>query len=521
MATRPDRIVVIGAGLGGLAAALRLAHAGCAVTVLDLHQTPGGKARQIDSPAGPVDAGPTVLTLRGVFDDLFEETGARLDDHVVLTAEPLLARHHWPDGASLDLWSDEALNVEAVDALAGAKEADGFRRFSAEARALYAAFDAPVMRAPAPSPFGIARALMGRPGLTPALMPGQTLARRLRRHFADPRLRQLFGRYATYVGGTPARTPALLSLIWQAEAGGVWRVDGGLHALARAIAARAETLGARILYSTTATGIERREGTVTAVETADGTRLPCDAALFNGDPEALRTGMVQGATDAVTPRQARRRSLSASVWAFAAKASGVDLAHHNVFFCADPADEFDPLDRGAPTGAATLYVCAEDRGTGLTPPDLERFEIIMNAPPLPGGAEEEPPTCRFRTFPALARHGLTFTPPPPDSALTTPQGFETLSPGSAGALYGLSPHGMMAAFRRPTARSRIAGLYLAGGGVHPGPGVPMATLSGRHAAAAILSDRPSTSTSRRTATPGGTSTASATTAPAPSASSAS
>jgi 1-hydroxycarotenoid 3,4-desaturase len=238
--------------------------------------------------------------------------------------------------------------------------------------------------------------------------------------------------------------------------------------------------------------------------------------VFNGDPRALATGLLgEGARPAVPSSAIEPRSLSANVWTFAARPHGPDLHHHNVFFGPDPRREFGPIADGRLPEDPTLYICAQDRGTGRNPPETERFEIIMNAPPLGPGQTEDMEQCRTRTFRTLAAHGLTFGPEPPDTALTTPARFEALFPASLGSLYGRSPHGLTAAFARPTARSRVPGLYLAGGGTHPGAGVPMATLSGRHAAEAILTDRTSTSRSRRTATPGGTSTASPTTAPAP------
>jgi len=141
---------------------------------------------------------------------------------------------------------------------------------------------------------------------------------------------------------------------------------------------------------------------------------------------------------------------------------------------------------------------------------MERFEIIANAPPLPPDAPPKEalscPTERLRT---LTKFGLRFTPEPQAKSLTTPDGFAALFPASLGALYGQSPRGTMAAFRRPTARTGVRGLYLAGGGTHPGAGVPMAALSARHAVAAILSDRISTSMSHPTVTHGGMSTGSA------------
>ncbi|WP_371055539.1 1-hydroxycarotenoid 3,4-desaturase CrtD [Rhodosalinus sp. K401] len=516
--------IVVGAGIGGLAAAARLAAAGRPVLVLERHAAPGGKMRTVPTASGPADTGPTVLTMRCVFDDLFAAMGARLEDHVTLHRQHLLARHFWPDGATLDLFDSETENAAAIDAFAGPRAADQFRAFSARARRLYQAFDRPMMQTAEPRLPHLAATVLRRPRLMADMAPHATLAQALRRQFDDPRLAQLFGRFATYVGGSPYAAPALLALIWQAEAAGVWVVEGGMHALAAKIARLAEECGAQFRYDTHVARIETDGGRAVAVSLADGTRLPAAQVLFNGDPRALATGALGPGTGKVAQAAARApRSLSAQVWAFAAQPSGRDLAHHNVFFSADYAAEFADLRAGRPPADPTLYICAQDRGLGRAPPAQERFEIIVNAPPLegPSRAAEEYAPCLKRTFDKLNHMGLAMDPLPGPEALTTPGGFESLFPASLGALYGQSPHGMTAALGRPRARTKVAGLYLAGGGAHPGAGVPMAALSGRHAAEAMLSDRTSTSTSRPTATRGGTSTASRTTAAAPSPSSAS
>lgn len=491
-----EKAVVIGAGLGGLSAALCLAQAGLDVTVIDRFEGPGGKLRAVPSAAGPIDAGPTVLTLRGVFDDLFAHVGARLSDHVALVPEPVLARHWWPDGGRLDLHVDPAASEAAIRDFAGPRAAADFRAFNDRAGRLYATFDAPMMRAPNPDPLVISRAVLRHPSLIADMAPSRTLAASLEGQFRDPRLRQLFGRYATYVGGSPYESPALLALIWRAEAGGVWRIPGGMHALAQAMADLAVARGVRFLFGTEADGIELAGGGVCGVRLADGGRLPAARIIFNGDPRALTTGLLGPAVAGSVPEAATEpRSFSANVWSFAATPRGVPLLHHNVFFCRDPRSEFDALAQGRTPADQTLYVCAQDRGAGLAPTDVERFEIILNSPPAAPGAapdETEFARCQTRTFAALEKMGLTFSPLPDRSALTTPQDFAALFPGSDGALYGRSPHGLMAPFRRNRARTTVAGLYLAGGGVHPGPGMPMATLSGRHAAAAILADLAST-----------------------------
>jgi 1-hydroxycarotenoid 3,4-desaturase len=511
MAAQAEKVVVIGAGMGGLSAAIRLAHAGLDVQVVESAPGPGGKMRTMESAAGPVDAGPTVMTLRPVFEVLFERVGAELSDYVTLHRESVLARHWWPDGSTLDLFADREASAAAVGDFAGAEAAREFLAFCRRAQRLYEAFDAPMMRAARPSQAALTRHVLAHPRLVLDMAPHRTLARSLSAQFSDPRLAQLFGRYATYVGGSPFRSPAILGLIWHAEEQGVWRVEGGMHRLAQALHRLAVEQGVRFAFDTRATRIETQNGAAAAVHLADGTRLPAGRVVFNGDPAAFRAGLMgEGVRDSLPESATQPRSLSAYVWSYAAVPRGPELVHHNVFFCADPHTEFDPIAAGAMPEDGTLYICAQDRGTGRNPEGPERFEIIMNGPPVADGAEasnEEKATCRTRTFETLARFGLTFDPTPEVQWLTTPRHFAGLFPASEGSLYGRSPHGLTASLKRPTARTTVPGVYLAGGGAHPGAGIPMATLSGRHAAEAILTDLASTSRFHPTAMPGGMSTA--------------
>ena len=519
MLQRParQRVCVIGAGIGGLAASLRLAHAGVAVDVLEMADGPGGKLRTFPSAAGPVDAGPTVFTLRPLFEDLFEAVGESLEDHLDLTTEPILARHWWPDGSTLDLFADPEASAAAVRDFSGPKSEAEFRAFSARARRMFAAFDGPVMQSPAPRLGSVMGRVLTSPRLMRDMTPPRTLWKSLARQFTDPRLAQLFGRYATYVGGSPFASPDILALIWHAEASGVWRIRGGMVELARAMERLARARGAEFTYGVEVTRIV--PGSPCRILLSDGSERVADKVVFNGDPAALATGLLgPEVTRAVRRKGTEPRALSAYVWAFAAEPGGVALTHHNVFFNSHYRREFAAIADGAMPADATLYVCAQDRGTGENPTGLERFEIILNGPAVrpgerPRTLEEEYETCMTATFETLARRGLSFSPIPGPEALTTPHLFARRFPGSAGSLYGRSPHGMMATFARPTVRSRIPGLYLAGGGVHPGAGLPMAMSSGRHAAEAILKDLASHSKSRRTAMRGGMWTGSRTAAP--------
>ena len=513
-----QRIAVIGAGIGGLAAALRLSHMGAKVDVFDLHDGPGGKMRTLPSGAGPVDAGPTVLTLIHVFQSLYADVGEDLHAQLDLTPLHVLARHFWEDGTVLDLTIDPSENHDAIANIFGTAEADRFDKFDQRARRLFDAFDLPMMQKAAPDTFGMVKTVARQPALALDMAPHLSLASLLKGSFKSPHLQQLFGRYATYVGGSPLLSPALLSLIWSAEGRGVWTLKNGMNALAQNMMELAKVRGAQFHFRTPVKRIIQQNGRTTGVETEDG-RIEADLVVFNGDPRALVQGALgPSAQNAIKSDAVEPRSLSAYVHAFSAAPSGIDLSHHNVFFSSVPNAEFGPLAHGQRPTDATLYLCAQDHGQVRADAE-QRFEIIMNGPPVGTDPGKEKDTCQTQIFDRLRTFGLFFDRRPGPETLTTPAEFDQLFPQSLGSLYGRSPHGLTAGMKRPQAKTKLPGLYLCGGGAHPGAGIPMATLSAKHAVDAILSDLSSTSTSPQTAMPGGISTGSATAAPKPSLSS--
>lgn len=509
--------IVIGAGIGGLAAALRLSAAGMDVTVLETADAPGGKMRVASSTAGPIDQGPTVLTFKHVFDALFADVGERIEDHLHLTQLPIIARHFWDDGTEMDLWADRTQSAEAVDAAFGSKARAEFERFMARAHRLLETFEDPMLMSGSPRQSDMVRTVLRKPSTILDMAPWHSLGSLLDRAFSEPKLAQLFARYATYVGGRPHSSPALLSLIAAGEANGVWAIKGGMHQLALSLQQLAEARGTTFLFGTPARRIALQGGRQAGVETDDAW-LKADVIVFNGDPRALSTGLLgPGVTGAVAQDATEPRSLSADVLAFAARPTGPDIAYHNVFFSSAPNAEFPDLAQGKTPLDATLYLCAQDR-SGPSPAGPERFEVIRNAPPDPD-RQMETEECQTQIFQRFRDFGLTFDPMPGNEAHTDPAGLQRLFPASMGSIYGRSPHGLTAGLKRPTARTKIPGLYLAGGGAHPGAGVPMATLSALHAAEAIKTDLSLISTCRQTDTHGGTSTVSAPAGPAPSASS--
>ncbi len=505
------RAVVVGSGVGGLAAAVGLAREGFAVTVLEKEAAPGGKMRRVRAGGTFLDAGPTVLTMPWVFRGMFEASGVDFD-HAVPT-EPLtvLARHRWAeDGSGLDLFADSARSEEAIGDFAGAAEARAFRAFKADAKRLYDLLEGPFIlsdRRSVPDMIGA----LGFGGLQELVKLGraESLWKALSRRFADPRLRQLFARYATYTGSSPFLAPATLMLIAEVEMQGVRTVTGGMHALALAMADLARRHGADIRFGAAVEELIVRGGRCIGVKTAAGEEIAADAVVFNGDANAVASGLLgRDAARAVDPTAAADRSLSALVLCMTARTSGMPLVHHNVFFDADYRSEFDDVfkRRRMPRNGA-VYVCAQDRADDDAPRDVERLLCLVNAPPE-GNSGPFPPnevrSCEDRLLTLLARCGLTLEPT--DVHRTTPEGFHRLFPATGGALYGPSSHGWTASIGRAPARSRLPGLYFAGGSVHPGAGVPMATLSGLRAASTVRADLASTLRSPRAAISGGMST---------------
>jgi 1-hydroxycarotenoid 3,4-desaturase len=338
------RVVVIGAGMAGLVSALQLAAQGLDVTVLEAASAPGGKIRQPLVDGAAIDSGPTVFTMRWVFDEILASVGTGLEAELDITPLAVLARHFWDGGDRLDLFADPRQSVDAVGRFAGAAEARRFEQFCRTAKEVYQALEGPFIRSGAPTAMGLGGALGARGLATLARIgPMSSLWDSLGRHFRDPRLRQLFARYATYCGSSPWQAPATQMLIAQVELDGVWSVRGGMHALAKCLARLAQARGARLRWGCRCQQIELSHGRVSAVLTDQGERLPADSVVYNGDLAALREGLLGSGVRSAAPSKAAPRSLSALTWSIHAPTQGPPLDRHNVFFQADYASEFQDI----------------------------------------------------------------------------------------------------------------------------------------------------------------------------------
>lgn len=530
LAGEPEkRVVVIGAGMGGLAAALRLTAAGHQVLVVDAAAAPGGKMRRVEAGGRSFDAGPTVLTMKWVFDGLLEAFGTSLEQEISLKKADLLARHYWQDRQTLDLHADLDQSADAIGLFAGSANAQGYLRFAADSQRMFEVLKDTFIDAAKPNPVTLSsRVGFHRIGDLLALKPFSTLWSALGSYFPDPRLRQLFGRYATYCGSSPFAAPATLMLVAHVEQAGVWIPDEGMHALALSLAEIAETNGATFRYCAAVEALltDSARRTVTGLRLEGGETIAADRIIFNGDATALETLLGDAAAKAHPKTPERKRSQSALVTCGVAAAEGVPLAHHTVFFSEDYEAEFRSVFKHsrAPSDP-TVYICAQDRAANGARRDAspagaaERIYCLMNLPAdgdrhsyTPGELDQ----CLTAMHRRLAANGLTLHGTPDAKVLTPPDRFNQLFPETGGALYGQASHGWTASFARPGNSGKVKGLYLAGGSVHPGPGAPMAALSGKIAADCLMKDWALTGRSRPVAISGGMSMPPATAGPTPS-----
>jgi 1-hydroxycarotenoid 3,4-desaturase len=475
--------------MGGLAAALDLACRGVEVIVVERQQEVGGKVRRMRAGAQTIEAGPRVLHLLDVFEALFDDAGASLAETVGLARVPLLARHVWQDGASLDLAAAPDEAREAIGDFAGAAAARGFATMLQRAARIFGVLEQPVVRGTRPT----ARSLVAQTGVARLLgiSPFATLWDALGEHFDEPRLRQVFARCSMNLGMSPLRAPATLLLIAHVEMRGTWRILGGTTRLAEAIRRLAEAKGAAFRMGEEARSVLVSQGRARGLRTIAGETIEADAVIANVEPAAIASGLFGADAAPALPGWRPRRSFSSFAWAFEAEARDAPLASTLSVMPPPGETEFAELSlrQRLPT-QSTIHLAAPAREDGGTPSGAEPILCTIHAPARADLAMPAPPDTRAvidSRFAQLAASGIVLRPGPLDVA--TPQDFAAMFPASGGALWGTALQGWASLFERPGAATRLPGLFLAGAGVHPGAGLAMAALSGRHAAAAAMAER--------------------------------
>lgn len=490
-------IVVVGGGIGGLSAAICLAAARRPVILLEQQPALGGKMGEFTAQGFRWDTGPSVITMRPVFESLFACAGRRLEDYLDLVPIDPLTRYFFPDGSIVNLTRDWP-SLAAQIATLHPQDVAGYLDFLAYAAELYRITGPVFIHNKPPSLGRFARVPLRDMAKVAAWSTmHQTIARRVH----HPHLRQILGRFATYVGASPYSAPATLSVIAHVElTGGVWYPRGGVYAVAKALRRLAEELGVEIHTSTQVEAIEVTKGHVTGVHVG-GATIATQSVIANVDVTTVYRKLLS--STAVPSRViARLESAPTSCSGFALllgiRGCHADLAHHNIFFSADYRREFDDIFvRRIPPQEPTIYVAITSKTEpDHAPPGAENWFVLVNVPALDDRTDwhsmAEP--YRDHVLATLAQRGCDIRCHIVAQQILTPLDIARATGAWRGALYGLSSNEPLNAFRRPHNRSpHVKGLYFAGGAVHPGGGVPMVIRSGMTAAALLLADYPATS----------------------------
>ncbi len=466
------KTLVIGAGLGGLAAAIRLARAGHAVEVWEKNGEPGGKLKELSQDGFSWGTGPSLLTMPHVLRELFAAGGERLEDHLDLVRLDSACRYFWTDGTVID---EDAAFWRRPEVARFLDYARGIYELSGEAYLHHPPGD--FWRAFTPRNLGKLRHL-GKVATT------RTLAAEVARRISDPHLRQIFLRFATYNGSSPYLTPATFNIIPYVEAEfGAWYVRGGMARIAEALAALAARNGVTFRYETTATGWNGSEASA-----QNGLRARADFLVCNADVLGAQNGFLAGLFSAQARARALCPPLSTSGFILFLGVRGRDsrLGHHNIFFSDDYPREFAEIhhDKISPN-EPTIYISVSARtDPDHAPPDHDNYFVLVNAPardPEQPWTETEAKGYRDLVLKRLERFGLDgLRERIVTERIFTPSDFATRDLAHYGALYGWASHSIRTSLFRPPLRAPGArNVYFAGGTTHPGGGIPLVLLSGK------------------------------------------
>ncbi|MBL8224801.1 MAG: phytoene desaturase [Chromatiales bacterium] len=489
-----SRVAVVGAGFGGLAAALRLQSAGIPTVLLERRDRPGGRAYVYEQDGFRFDAGPTVVTARNCIDELFALRGKATEDYVELLPVQPFYRLVWPDGITLEYNADADSVAEAIRQISPA-DADGYKRFLAYSAATFENGYLKLGTVPFQDPWSMIRRIPLLAGLKAYRSAYDVVAS----YMKDPHLRQAFSFQSLLIGGNPFKVSAIYTLIHALEREwGVHFPRGGTHSLVLALAKRFQELGGELRLNTPVTELRERNGRITEVATADGRSVPVRAVVSNADVMHTYASLLKGTArgQAMARTLARKRySMSLFVVHFGLKRQHPGLAHHSVLFGPRYKELLEDIfERGVLAEDFSIYLhnpTASDQS--LAPPGQAGFYALTPVPHLGKAAIDwsvEGPKLAERMLTALER---TVLPGLRQDLVTqrifTPSDFASELNAHLGSAFSLEPVLTQSAFFRVHNRDdRIGNLYFVGAGTHPGAGIPGVVGSAKATAGLMLQD---------------------------------
>ena len=481
-----DHVVVVGAGLAGLSAALRLAGAGRKVTVVERESVPGGRNGLLKKSGYSFDTGPSVLTMPDLISDALACVGEDIKDWLDLVPLKPLYRAFYHDGSQLDVHADTNQMQAEIAKSISSKEAEGYARYVEFVTKLYKYEMKDFIDRNIYSPLNLLTPNLAR---LIALGGFRKLAPKVNQFLKDPRTQKVYSFQAMYAGVSPQQALAIYAVIaYMDSVNGVFFPKGGMHAVPRALAGAAEKHGVTFKYSSTVTSIERKNGRATAVLTDKGERIPCDVVVLNPDlPVAWRDLLGK------QPRSVKRLKYSPSCATLLIGSSKTydHLAHHNIHFGKSWAGVFDELikKKTLMSDPSILVTVPSKDDPALAPAGKSSYYVLFPTPNLSADIDWEKigPKYRDEMIKSLEDRGYTgFGDAIEVEQLTTPldwknQGMEQGAPfASAHTFFQTGP------FRPKNLAKGFENIVFAGSGTQPGVGVPMVLISGRLAAERIV-----------------------------------
>jgi len=485
------RVVVIGAGMGGMAVAARLSVKKHDVTIVEQSETYGGKLGTVERAGFVFDTGPSLLTIPAVYRDLFNKTGGPLEKSVDLIDLDPAFGYHFSDGTRLDMPGfGVGRCAAAMHEVFGGSAGDDWRAFSARAADIWQITRRPVLESPVA---GMRDMLPLAKDLSAirTVAPFTSLRSLEAEYLRDPRQRMLVDRYATYTGSDPRKAPAALATVpYVEQTFGAYHVAGGIRKLADALYQRVLERGVTVRFNADVSAVLVENKGVSGVQLSNGEVLPADIVVSNADARHLYTDLISDRRGkaALSALNRATPSLSGFVLLVAARGRTPDIRHHNVWFPSNYDDEFDSIfgKDPRPVPDPTIYACVPDDDHMRPDSDHESWFILVNAPrhsttgelgtidwTSPGLAEG----YRDQILAVLADRGVDLRDRALWTITRTPADLEKATRAPGGSIYGTSSNGARAAFLRPSNVSPIPGLYLVGGSAHPGGGLPLVGMS--------------------------------------------
>jgi phytoene desaturase len=482
-----ERVVVVGGGLGGLAAAIRCAVAGRPTTLIEARPNVGGKLNIVRDQGFVWDIGPSLLTMPWVLDDLLQAAGSSLAAELDVVALPSACRYLWADGMRFDAMASLPALIQSIAAI-NPRDVGNFMRFMQYSQQLWDLsadnfLDTPMTGWQSLLDWRVLRDGWRLDGL-------RTMDVAVRSFFESPQLQQVMNRFATYNGSSPYRTPATFNLIAWAEFGlGAFYPRGGLYRIAEVLHATAQRVGVDIKTATRVTGIQHQQGRVSGVTTSDGDTIATQRVISNVDPQVTLATLLDGGARRAQRLAQRELSTSGFVVLWGLRQRYDQLDHHTICFSPDYRAEFADTDAGRLHATPTIYL---NHTVGYdfdhAPVGGQNIFALVNVPATRGSQIDWPNVAAQYADQLVnqleTRFGLAgFRQNIVVQHILTPHDLAQRYNAPGGSIYGLASNSALSAFMRPPQRDpQIAGLYYCGGGTHPGGGIPLALLSGKHAA---------------------------------------